>query len=473
MASKNEQGYFAPGTYDFKKVYLRDHEVDIRFKVLEINIFESIFQPCMTADITIIDSENMVANYPIVEGDVVDIHLAFNSEDKVQQSVDESDILCVMEIIKITARIKMSNQDIQTYNLRLASIGWSQNVRTRISRAYKERKYSDIVQEIFDEKFKMEDYLGLKGAGTEENDYEDGSMFEMEDVKDIDVEETHGEYSVLIPRWKPIQCFNWLAGRSQSSDNKDAVNYVFYEDKDQFNFKSINSLIQQEAGSTYYVKLENIDKWDIRNYFNIYSYSYEDTGDVLLNAASGTFGSRLIVHNMVTKEVDDHFPQGMWSLNYNIHGYPANEDEFGTIGVDRFGYKTEFGKTSHTDGVPLIQDSVAQTLSEQPGNTRLLVRSVHRFQYDGLKTDHPEEWMRQRIMQKPQSKYIRMTVNTIGNFRRKAGETIQVLLPSPEETKGIMDKRLNGKYLVTSVRRIFKPTRHDVVMELMKDSYAG
>ena len=163
----------------------------------------------------------------------------------------------------------------------------------------------------------------------------------------------------------------------------------------------------------------------------------------------------------------------MWSLNYNIHGYPANEDEFGTIGVDRFGYKTEFGKTSHTDGMPLIQDSVAETLSEQPGNTRLLVRSVHRFQYDGLKTDHPEEWMRQRIMQKPQSKYIRMTINTIGNFRRKAGETIQVLLPSPEETKGVMDKRLNGKYLVTSVRRIFKPTRHDVVMELMKDSYAG
>lgn len=475
MASRNEQGYFAPGTYEFKKVSLRDHDnIDIRFKVMEINIFESIFQPCMTADITLMDAENMVANYPIVEGDVIDIHLAFNSEDKVQQSVDESDIKCVMEVIKITSRIKMSNQDIQTYNLRLASIGWSQNVRTRISRAYKEKAYSEIVEEIYEDKFKVaEGFYGLKGPGTEENDYEDKSMFNEDDAKEIEVEKTHGEYGVVIPRWKPIQAINWLAGRSQSDDNKGAVNYVFYEDKDQFNFRSINTLVQAEPTATYYVKLENIDKWDIRNYFNIYSYSYEDTGDVLLNAASGTFGSRLIVHNMVTKEVDDHFPAGMWSLNYNIHGYPANEDEFGTIGVDRFNYVDEFENTSHTDSIPLIGKNVSTTLSENPGNTRLLVHSVHRFQYDDQKTNHPEEWMRQRIMQKPQSKYIRLTINTIGNFRRKAGETISVMLPSPEVEKGLYDKRLNGKYLVTSVRRIFKPTRHDVVMELMKDSYAG
>ena len=114
-------------------------------------------------------------------------------------------------------------------------------------------------------------------------------------------------------------------------------------------------------------------------------------------------------------------------------------------------------------------EEVSQTLSENPGNTRLLVHSVHRYQYDGLKTDHPEEWMRQRIMQKPWTKYIRLTVNTIGMFRRKAGQMIDIKLPSPESERPKEDARLTGKYLVTSVRRIFKPTRHDVVMELMKD----
>ena len=78
-------------------------------------------------------------------------------------------------------------------------------------------------------------------------------------------------------------------------------------------------------------------------------------------------------------------------------------------------------------------------------------------------------------MQKPQSKYIRLTINSVGNFKRKAGETIDIQLPSPEKRDKIddkMDARLKGKYLVTSVRRVFKPTKHDVIMECMKDSFA-
>lgn len=465
MAHKDSGGYFAPGTYDFKKVFIRDHDIDLRFMVLEINIFESIFQPCMTADVTLLDATNMVANLPIAEGDVVDIHLGFNSDDKIQQDIDGSEIKCVMEVIKITSRIKTQNQDVQTYNLRLASIGWSNNVRTRISRSYNKKKYSEIVDEIFYDKFVTEDNYGLKGQDSE---------FKSEDAKGCVVEETYGEYSVVIPRWKPIQCFNWLAGRSQSKDNRYAVNYVFYEDKNTYNFKSINNLIEQDASDTYYVKLENIDKFDEKNYFNISNYTYEDTGDVLINSASGTFGSRLIVHNMMTKEIDDHFRQGKWSLSYNLHGNPGNKDEFGLLGDDKFSYATEFDKTSHTDNVGLIPKEISDTLAYNPGNTRLITRSIHRFQYDGLKTDHPEEWIRQRAMQKPQSKYLRITVSSIGNFNRKAGETINIELPSPEEKSEYKkDVRLKGKYLVTELRRIFKPTKHEVVMECIKDSWAS
>jgi len=467
MAIKNEQGYFAPGTYDFKKVYIRDHDVDIRFKVLEINLFESIFQPCMTGDITIIDAENMLANLPIVEGNIIDIHLAFNSEDKIQQKVDGEEIKCVMEVIKITSRIKLLNQDAQTYTLKVASLGWSNNVRTRISRSYKQMKYSDMVKDIFDSKFKLPDTMGLFGGNSEASG---------DDMKELDAEDTHGEYSVIIPRWKPIQAFNWLAGRSQSSNNRNAVNYVFYEDKEKYNFKSISTLMEGEIDDekdTLYVKLENVTKDDPRNYHNIHSYSYEDTGDVLINADNGTFGSRMIIHNMVTKEVDDHFPSGIRSLSYNLQGYPFTVDEFGVEGTDEFSYTSEFEKTTHTDQYPLIPEDVSYTLSNDPGNTRLLVRSTHRYQYDGLKTDHPEEWLRQRIMQKPQAKYIRLTINTIGNFRRKAGQMIKIKLPSPELEKGVEDARMTGKYLITSVRRMFKPTVHEVIMECMKDSFAS
>jgi len=181
----------------------------------------------------------------------------------------------------------------------------------------------------------------------------------------------------------------------------------------------------------------------------------------------------LIKHDITRKQVDDHFFQGVWSLMYNIHGYPENKDEFGCEGIDFFGYDTEFKEINHTDNTPLIPDEVAVTLSKNPGNTRLLVHSKASFSHDGEKTNYPERWMRQRIMQKPQTRYIKLTIYTIGNFRRYAGEIINIMLPSPEEQKGKMDRRLRGRYIVTSVRRIFKPSRHECVMEVVKDSFAG
>lgn len=450
MASKDSQGMFAPGSYEFKKVLLRDHDIDVRFKVLEINIFESIFQPCMTADVLLLDAENMVANLPIAEGDVMEIHLACNPEDKIQQNVDGEDIKCTMEIIKITTRVKTTSQDVQTYNIRLASPGWSDNVRTRISRGYKSKKYSDVVQELFGEKFNHPLINGLKGR------------LQPNDKKQIVCEPTNGQFSFVIPRWKPIQTFNWLAGRSQSKSNPSAVNYVFYEDKEQFNYCSIESLLAKGASEKYYVKLQNVDKYDSKNYQNVFSYEYHDTGDVLLYAMNGTLGSRMISHNIVSKQVNDHATQGFYSLDYNV------TDE-------RFDYVDEFYGLSHCDkrAMPLIDEMVSETLSSVPGNTRLFVQPKHFQGFGDMDDDKSEEWLRQRTMQKPLLKFLRLTLHTIGNFRRKAGEVITLELPSPEESKGDKDARLNGNYLVTSVRRMFKPSKHEIVLEVMKDNLSG
>lgn len=448
MAQRNEQSVYAPGSYNFKKVFLKDHDIDIRFKVLEINIYESIFQSCMTADITIIDAENMVANLPIAEGDILELHLACNEDDKVQQKADGSDIECIMEVTKITARVKTTQQDVQTYNIKLASVGWSNNVRDRVSRAFKNKTYAAMASDIFAEKFYNSKISGLKGK--------------MEGNKHLDIEPSVGEYSVVIPNWKPITCFNWLAGRSQSNASKDAVNYFFWESKTSYHFRSIESILKDGPSATYYVKLQNIEKDDERNYMNIFNYSYEDTGDILLYGMNGTLGSRLVTHDIVSKQITDHAPTGFYSLDYNVTG-------------EGFSYIEEFSKLAHVDddGKPLIHPDIDTTFSYDPGNTRLFVQGKHKLQYEGVKDDKCEEWLRQRTMQKPMLKYIRMTISTLGNFQRECGQVIKIELPSPEVEKGVNDKRLTGNYLVTSVRRIFKPSKHECVMEVIKDCYNG
>ena len=126
----------------------------------------------------------------------------------------------------------MVKQNQQVYTLKLSSVGWSNNTRTRISRGYKKKKYSDIVKEIFDDKLTI---------GTiHDTDYTS--------QKTLDIEETQGTYDVVIPRWKPFRCFDWLASRAKKNN---ACNFVFFESLQNFHFRSIESLLQDEAQFTY------------------------------------------------------------------------------------------------------------------------------------------------------------------------------------------------------------------------------
>ena len=377
----------------------------------------------------------------------MDIHLVCNDDDPLQQIEDGDDIKCHMEVVKITTRGKTSHQDVQIYNIRLASCGWSDNIRDRVITSFNKTSYSDMVQQIFNNEFLSGKVNGLS----------DG--FLDKDKKNIVVEDTIGEYSVVIPGWKPIVCFNWLAGRSQSKANKDAVNYFFWEDKDQYNFKSIDSIFSNQSEvDTYYVKLQNVDKDDKRNYYNISDYTYEDTGDILLYALNGTFGTRLITHDITRKQINDHTMEGYWSLDYNVTQDPID-------------YTDNFDKLSHADknGKALIDEDVSYQLSTDPGDCRIMVQPKCSFGYDGIGDFKYEDWLRQRVMQKPLMKYLRLTIYAVGMFKRKAGDIISIDLPSPEESKGLEDKRLTGNYLVANVRRVFTPDKHVMVLECVKD----
>ena len=56
---------------------------------------------------------------------------------------------------------------------------------------------------------------------------------------------TRHEMKFSFPYVNPVDAINHLASVSIDSTNPDICNYVFYEDKDGFNFKSITELIER------------------------------------------------------------------------------------------------------------------------------------------------------------------------------------------------------------------------------------
>lgn len=429
---------FSPGTYEIKKLTIAD-SVDVKWLMVELNIYEDLMSPCMTGDITIVDTKNLVANEPIVEGDVVEVNLACNSDDKAQGSVDGGEIKAKFEIIKIMNRQKTKDNQ-QLYTLKFASAGWSNNVRSRISRAYKQKKYSEMVKDIFDSKFTG------RFSGLTENIQE----------KDITIEDTDGTFNAIIPRWKPLTCFSWLAGRSTKGE---ACNFLFWEDKDAFHFESIEKLMKGDSVADYSVVIKNTNDTGASQYLAISDYEYMDTGEVLYYGLEGMFGNRMIMHDICNKKIFDFYPFGVEGDNM--------------IMKEPFDYQDMFEELTHADdGAPLLDSDVTDTFSRSPGNARLTVIPSHFKQWNKTKTFEYEKWVRQRISQKATLRYLKLRVWAIGNFTRKVGQKIKFNIPSPEagNESSKNDARLQGNYLISAIRHKFDQDKHVLCMELMKDN---
>jgi len=429
---------YSPGTYNIDKIEINGD--DVKWMLIELNLYEDLLSPCITGDVSIIDTHNLLANTPFLEGDQINISLKCNNDDKMQSSVDGGSIDGMFEIIKIMNRVKTKDNQ-QMYTLKFASAGWSTNVRTRISRSYTQQPYSQIVQDIFDSKFMSP--AGLRGGLK---------------AKSLKVEDTEGSFNVIIPRWKPLTCFSWLAGRSRS---QSACNWLFWEDKDEFHYESVESLMSKDSVATYTVAVKNREKVSEQDYFAVSNYEYMDTGEILYYGLNGMFGNRLLIHDILNKKQFDYFPTGQEADNFILK--------------DEYDYQEMFEELSHTgDGGPLVESDITDSFASDPGNARLTVINKHFKQWDETTDFEYDKWLRQRIAQKQIIKYLKIRVWAIGNFTRKVGDIITFNIPSPEaeNTSEKDDPRLKGEYLVTALRHKFDTDKHVIVMELIKDCIA-
>jgi len=448
---------YKPGTYEIHELTIIGYHNDLNIKamMIELNLYEDMFFPVMTGEVVINDSFNIISNLPVVEGDILRIHLkAGVSDADIIKELKTDELKLQMEIVKVENRT-LVKQDTQVFILKLASVGWSNHSRTRISRGYKQKKYSEVVKEIFDDKLKI---------GTiHDNDEDDYT------IKELNVEATEGTYSFLIPRWKPFRCFEWLAGRSRKGD---ACNFVFYEDRDEFNFVSIESLLAFEPELTFSTDPAIGDK-NVHRYFSITAYTYEDTGDILHSAHTGMLGSRLLTYDLLHKTFTDYFRQGETGGCYKVS-------------PDVFTYAEDFKKLTHCDGPgseavedeetlqPLIPNEVSDTFATSPGNAKLTVVPVHTNAWENTESYEPEKYLRQRISQRRTWDYLKITAEAVGSFHCTVGMKITMNLRSPEsQTKHegeAMDTKLSGNYLVTALRRTFNHESYTMTMECTKDN---
>ena len=408
-----------PGYYKLDSVelysYVTKENMEIMDLVAELNIHEDMFNNTLSANIILEDTWNIIGRFPVVGHELITISL--------DTPEAENELILEFRVYKIDNYEKSSDRA-SVYTIQLISAEYLLNLGTTISKSYPDSLTSEVVRNIFDEMYLME--------------------FDMSG-KVVDIEPTQNVHDIWIPNWKPFDAINWLASKSVP-ESKMGSNYVFYENRDGFNFKSIETLADvDEPIATYYHGSKNTtqernsavnvkDKHLLLN-----SYSVEHTFDIISNISMGMYASRVIYHDMLKR-----------SYKVNDYNYVNNWPEHKHIGESML--------VSGTENHDVFQ------------NNSLSFQKVIPISTDASSLDDEAQ---ARLSQLQQLNSFKLNVTLQGDVNRKIGDIIAVEIPSAEQvdTELVLDPFYSGRYLVTALRHIINSTGHNTSMELVKDSF--
>ena len=117
---------------------------DLINNFIELNVYENIFHPALTAHITISDSFYLPAKIPIVGEETLDIIFSLEGVD----DDDASIYLPPMHVNDISSRY-MTKPKSQQFSLELVSEQFMNNAHSTISKSYRGKTVQQIVEDIY------------------------------------------------------------------------------------------------------------------------------------------------------------------------------------------------------------------------------------------------------------------------------------------------------------------------------------
>ena len=401
--------------------------------VLEIDLYESMFSSFMTANLIIVDQNNLIANMPIVGQEFVSLKL----ETPGIGTIDYTDtVFCVQ---KVTSR-KGFSVGSEIYSLSLVSPEALRDNRTRVSKSFSGTD-SDIINRILiDEKL-------------------------INTKKQIHIDETSRVRKYIAPNVRPTTFINHLAKDSTSKNYGGSPHYFFYENTRGFHFRVLDSLYEEDTMGTF-VAAENIvfnlQSLDIeKDYRRVMSHSILSSNDTLFHSRGGMLGSKLIKYNIFHKNYTE-----------NTFNYFDNFKDFGRIDENPIYNKVPIDEQENTIGdFSDARIHLHPTSNDGTNDAKFYENSNYLYS-----DNHAEEWIlsrRSKILEMEKGG-LQVQLKVHGYCNLAVGDKIDLSLPisgfDHKDTKD--DEFYKGEFIVTQLRHNFSQDdrRHVMYMNVAKDS---
>lgn len=403
---------------NFIKIYNGiDKFVDVSKLFLSLNLYEDIMSAFVTGKIVLSDSSSLNALLPFIGEETIEISFETPGYDG-----DDFKFKRLFHIYKIET-LENINPKNAIIELVFVSIDGFVDMNTRISQTFK-GSVSDTVRKLITSK----QYLGSS--------------------REAIVEPTISNCIHTSNFWTPAQNIFFLA--AEAYNNKNNPNYVFFENKDGFNFVSFDAMYDQRP----VVELVRDEK----------SRQNTPDGDSLPDPQN----DYLRVLDMSTKGLYDYIDR----LETGMYGSAMYHYDVQTRRM-RFmqrNSKTDFKSSSLNELSSINQPTTFIPMA------KLLTKITHKGLYPNNVPGAPDKDMRRTSLLK-RAESFKTNVRIFGRANYKVGDIIDLKVYLNEQVtektqvEKMFDPMLSGKYLVSALSHEISMDAHYCNMELIKDSY--
>jgi len=413
--------------------------INIKSLFVELSYYEDIFRGTVSGHVLISDSISIIDRLGLSGNDFLELKFRKSKLVEEGQSISK-----YFRIFRVGERV-LNNAETENYSLHFCSEELFLSEQTKVSKAYDGKTIEEIVTDILNKHMQI-------------------------DKKYLNIESTEGPYDFVIPYKKPFDAINWLASYAIPTKAKTVkgADFVFFENSQGFNFRSIQSLFDSKTYQEYIYSQRRDSANELgRDLITIKSYTFLDTFDTLYGTVSGAFANRLITIDPLTRRYTD--------TKFDYVSDYQNKLKLGDKKRNSLINNTQnrLGKTANQN-----YDAVLKVMTTN-ANQKTAV-GISDKQNDAVAKDiRVEKYVPYRTAQLALSHYVRLKLTIAGDPNLTVGTTINVNLPSSASkadggglNEGILDKQYSGKYLITSVRHIISSKmRYETVLEVVRDSY--
>lgn len=295
-----------PGDFQFKKMTLSNYSgsksIDLSDLLYEISIEEKIDNVTIKGQISIIDSQNLLDNFPIIGEET----LYMSIEDFYGHIQELNWHVTGISPIKI-----LSKSSQQEYTLFFRSKDFVATEKTEIRRSFR-TSLSETAQTVFNEYFETD--------------------------KELDIEETSGEQTIIIPAKTPYETMMFLARKSFSVDNASST-YKFFESRDRFHYTTMERLIDKASNEKIeerqvftFIDPKLVESKPEKSMRNFISYTPISRMNLINEMRSGAMVSKITLLDLAEKTVEET----VYKHYENVENYAATDKTARKYHTDKF-----------------------------------------------------------------------------------------------------------------------------------------